>query len=70
MDTLELLENLGVNVGCISGDEHLKLLANHKNDFALVDNGVQWVSHLMGDSGVDEREELSLCLRGVVKDLL
>ena len=70
MDVFELLENLGVDVTGIGVHKHLKLLANHKNDFALVDNGVQWVSHLMGDSGVDERKEFSLCLGGVVEDLL
>jgi|TARA_B110001450_G_C17610663_1_gene477137 hypothetical protein len=40
------------------------------HDGALVDDRVQWVSHLMRDGAVDQAQELSFSLRCVVKNLL
>jgi hypothetical protein len=47
-----------------------QLLANHLQDLALINNGVEWISHLMRNGGVDQAEELPFSPRAIIKDLL
>jgi len=48
----------------------LELLPNHLNDFALVDNTIQGVSHFVRNGRVDQRKQLALSSRGIVENLL
>lgn len=70
VEHVQLLNNILSKTTLEHVDEHLKLDANSIDDLALVDDRVEWVSHLVRDGRVDQRQELSLRLCGVVQDLL
>ena len=70
LDRLQLLQYIWLKLVPESAENLVELLAHDTHDLALVDDAVEGVSHFMRDGGVDEAQELALCLGGVIQDLL
>lgn len=70
MNFCQLLMDLWVEILLKVCNKALEGETNGKDNLALVDYGVQRVSHLVRDGRVDQAQEFSLSLRSVIKDLL
>ena len=70
MDDFELFQQLRLKLAGAVRHQHLELLTNHENNFALVDNGIKWIPHLMRNCGVNQAQKLTFGFGGIVEDVL
>ena len=68
-DLPQLIPRVFIYLRVDTADQLGKVTAVLLLDIALVDNRIEWISHLVGNCGVDQRRELILGLDVVVEDL-